>query len=573
MKNAENTSLIRIAALFAAALQLPGLCLGGSMENMRAASSAFSLPALTKPVPYALPGKPAVRPGALLPPEVAAKLPELGIKLDDWDLWRIEEIYNLWRQAGQTLWPGVTGVETTPILLVFPWKNDVLIGHPHPPADCLPFSSDLGADRFCYRKNVATHYSGEMKALNGVPTVMVFTLATLDERGAQQMNTPAYRHPYLSNSATYAHELFHAFQAREKTYLAQDPDATGVSKVDYPSGDPELNMLLGVEARVLADALYASGPALDELMRDFMAVRAERYSRLMPKARRAAGFFELIEGTAQYISYSISSGVQPGLKPLPETLFDPRFTGYNAQDSLGESISSTLKIIHRSQKVSSCAFAYHSGAAIAFALDKLDPGWKADLFRTVSGRGRSLDSLVAGLVKPDNSPERLARVKARYNAAALLAETEAELGAQLAENKKNIAAFKAMPGRRVRLVFPDTPADDVGLVAPAALAEYGAERLYLQGFYGVQYGKRDELKAAISTPVLLDMISGTVELVLPGSAPAWPEIKAGRVYQSGIWTVYEEGVSVGGEIFGWSGERLEVSEKDGVLTLGFYRKL
>jgi hypothetical protein len=573
-------SIFKAAACFSLAafsvLVRPGLCLGGA-EALRASGNAFSLPMPAKPLPYALPGKPlAGRAGTPLPPEVAAKLPELGIALDGWDLLRIEEVYNFWRQAGPALWPGVTGIETTPIELVFPKKYDVLIGHPRPPSDCRPFSDRLPAERFCYRLNRSLSHSSETKPVNGVSTVLLHTLGSMDEYGAQSMATPGYRYDYLANAATHDHELFHAFQYREQEQLPKDPDSPGVSRTDYPSTNPELNMLLGVEARVLADALDASGPALAELVKDLLALRAERYSRLTPGARRAAGHTELIEGTAQYISYSVRSGFQPGLAPLPETFSDPRFAGYSGRDAVGEALKPVLKMLHRSQVVNSCAFAYHSGAALAFTLDRLDPGWKDGLFRTCSGKDCSLDTLLGRRVQADNTAERLARVLARYDAPALLAETRAELAELLAKNRKLIEDFRALPGRRYRLVFPGTPADGVGLVAPARLAEYGDERLFLDGCYGVQYARgfhSYDVDARISAPVLMNVASGEVELVLPVSGPAWPEIKAGRVYQSGVWTVYEEGVSVGGGVFKWNGDRLAVSERDGEITLAFYPKL
>lgn len=554
--------------------QLPAPCGAAGMEGLRASGNNFSLPALTRVRPYQLPDKPwAVEPGPLLPPEVAARVPELGIQLDDWDLWRLEENYNFWRKAGPALWPGVTGVEATPIQLVFPGRYNVLLGHQRPPADCLPFSDRLPKERFCYRKDAVFVHGAFMGDLNGEDTVSINTLGEMDSYGAQVMGAPGYRHDYLANAATQNHELFHAFQNRERKLLPQEAGYPRVSRLDYPDKNPGLNMLLGLEARILTGALDAGGPALRELMRDFMAVRAERYALLSPKARLIAGYMELIEGTAQYISYAVQLGVNPGLVPLPETISDPRFTGYAARDSISASLRPRLAQLHLHQSVRTCVFAYQSGAALALALDRLDPSWKSGLFRTCSGKSCSLDTLVGRLVEPDNTPARLARVKARYEAARLLAESEADLAELLAADKKLIEEFRALPGPRVRLAFPGTPPDDIAVVAPAKLAEYGAERLYRDGCYGVQYAKgleQYDVEILVKAPGLLDLRSMALELALPAGAPGVSGIKADSVRQSGGETVYEGNVSLDNGVFRWKGDKLAVAASDGGTLLSFY---
>lgn len=558
-------------ALFA---QLPNTCRAAGMEGLRASGGAFGLPKLAAVRPYQLPDKPwAVPPGRLLPPEVAAKLPELGIQLDDWDLWRLEENYNFWRKAGPVLWPGVTGVEATPIQLVFPGRYDILLGHPSPPADCLPFSDRLPAERFCYRKDTVFVHGAFAGNLNGENTVSANTLGEMDKYGGQVMGNPAYRHDYLANAATLNHELFHAFQSREKKLLPPEPGYPGVSRLDYPDKNPELNMLLGLEARILADALDAGGPALRELMRDFLAVRAERYALLPLKARLIAGYMELIEGTAQYISYAVQLGVNPGLVPLQETLSDPRFTGYSVRDNIAAVLKPRLALLHLHQSVQTCVFAYQSGAALALTLDRLDPAWKTGLFRTCSGKGCSLDTLVERLVGPDNSPDRLASVKARYDAPRLLAESEADLAELLAANKKLIDDFRALPGPRVRLAFPGTSPDDIAVVAPAKLAEYGMERLYIDGCYGVQYAKaaeQSDVEILVKAPGLLDLKSMTLELSLPASAPGISGIKADSVRQDGDKTVYEGNVSLDNGVLRWKGDKLAAAEQEGIPQLFFY---
>lgn len=560
------------AALLAAWLCCPAAAAG--LEELRGSALNFGLPRLAAPAPLALPGEPQyVRSGALLPPEVTARLPELGIELNDLDLGRLEESYNFWRQAGPAVWAGVTGVEATPIELVFPNRYNVLIGHPRPPEGCLPFSERLPAERFCYRKDPYFGPGAGTGKLNGVPAVYINTFGVMDALGAQHYNDPDYKSNYLINLATLNHELLHAFQFREKALLPQEAHPS-VGKDSYPYGDPELNALLGVEGRILADALRAGGEGeMRELALDYQAVRAERHSRLPAAARMAGRYMELIEGTAKYISYKVLYGAYPALTPLPGTLADPRFPGYGREDRFADALEPALLGLHSFKMAYMATYGYYSGAAVSGLLDKLSPGWKDGLFRSCSGFSCGLDTLLERTARPDNTPARVARALARYDEPRLRAESELELASLLAGNRKKIEDFKAAPGRRARLAFPGTPAADMQYVASGnGVAEYGGERLYTEGCNKVVYsaGEEHAVDFTVKNTALLNMRTAVLEVALPDSAPASPEIKADRVSQAGGETVYEGNVSFDNGVFKWSGGKLGVSEENGVTLLSFY---
>lgn len=542
----------------------------GELEDLRGGAAAFALPRLVPERPYALPEKPAFPPGALLPPEVSARLPGLGIELGDRDLWRLEEVYNFWRQAGPRVWPGAAGMESVPVRFVFPHKYDVLIGHPRPPAGCLPFSDKLPAERYCYYPDTEFAYGGGGGKINGVFTVSLNTLEAMDAYGAQVFPGQGYRHDYLAAAATAAHEMFHGYQYRERAQLPP----VNVGKADYVYTDPEANALLGLEGRILADGLGAQdGGALRELMRDLLAVRSARHSLLTEGSEIVGRYMELVEGTAQYVSYSLQYGLHPGLEPLAETAADPRFAGYSARDAAAEVLRARLASLHRPDAARMASYAYQTGAALAHALDKLDPSWKKDLFRLCSGKSCGLDTIAAYLVGPDSTPARLAGIKARYGHEKILAESEAGLAALLAANKADIDAFLALPGRRVRLHFPGTPPGGVAVGGPADLAEYRLLRLFRRGCHFVEYGEAGrELEIAFSAaaPLLQDRKTGSLELVLPAAAPAAPVITADRVTREGEALVYEGGVSFGNGVFGWKGGRLGVIQREGVTELLFY---
>lgn len=554
--------------------QLPSPCGAAGTEGLRASGNSFSLPEPAAARPSQLPDVPQfVMSAALLPPEVTAKLPELGIKLADRDLWRLAEVYNFLRQVGPSVWPEITGVEATPVQFVFPRLYDVLIGHPNPPADCLPFSATLPAGKFCYRRSTALSYGGGAGYVNKVYTISVNTLEYMDE--VENAQHPGSRHDYKRNSATAAHELFHGFQRREMQFLPPEGEYPPMGKADYPYTDAGLNTLLGLEGRILADALSAGDEAgLREFMRDFMAVRAARHA-LLPEGIPVLGrYMELVEGTAEYITFSFEFGAHPGLTPLPETLLDPRFPGYGAPDKVTEVLKARLSTLHLVYASEKTYYSYPVGAALGRVLDRLNPSWKEGFFRRCSGLGRGLDTELESVVSPDNSPARVERAKARYDAPRLLAEAERDLAAVLEKSRALMDAFYAAPGRRVRLAFPGTPSTNVLVAGPADLAEYGRKRLYKLGCQLVQYGKgaawsRINFSAA-SPPALLDREAVTLEMVLPASAPASPDISAASVTRNGGETVYEGNVSLDNGVFSWTGDKLTVSERDGVTLLSFY---
>ncbi|MDD2805714.1 MAG: hypothetical protein PHV33_09175 [Elusimicrobiales bacterium] len=565
------TPNLRKPALFLLALSLAGVCSAGQMENLRVGGARFGYFNFGLDGAVRIPAPPKQRPAGLLPPEVAAKLPALGIKLEEEDLWRLQEIYNLWRQAGAGLWPGLQGLETTPLQFSFPHKYNILLGHPNPPADCLPFSDRLPAASFCYRKDAAFAFGGLAGPVNGIPTVSFNTLDAQDEYVNQLYPGNNYKADYLQTMATVSHELLHAFQYREKKFLPQESGYGGLSKVDYPYTDPELNMLVGLEGRILAAALDAGDAGgLAELARDFMAVRAERHSRLPPAMPVLGRYMELVEGTAQYISYKVQYGAHAAVTPLAETLLDPRFPGYAPKDTAAAALKARLGALHTYNYNKFATYTYQTGAALALLLDKLSPSWKKDIFRTCSGKGRGLDTLLEELITPDNSPARLDRAKARYGAPELLAAAEQDLAALLAENKRLIDAFRAAPGPRVLLAFPGA-AEDLTIYAPGSMVEYAGERLYDKGCSAIEYqGAAGEITFARAVPVLLDKKNATVELALPAGLQGAPSITADSAVQSGSATVYAGNVAYDNGLFSWKGAKLGVTEIDGNTILTFY---
>lgn len=518
---------------------------------------------------------------AAMPPEAAAVFDKAGVTLTDADLYRIAEIYNFWDQKGGDIWPGMY-IATTPVQIIFPEKLDVLMGSPKPPEDCVKTDIALpGFGRtFCHRPDRKFLHGAATGREGGDLAVSVNTLDVFESyvNGLLQKQKPGaekFSKPYLLYLGEIAHELTHAYQQYEARSLPES-EMSGplkMTKVDYPYQDAEACLLLGYEGRLLADLLDETGPEkVRDLWRDFLAVRRSRRARLPGDLAAVERVMELREGTAQYVGWSVQHGKNDGVKPLPQLAADPRFAGYASSDTFRSTLKQQLGQLHRPGQSRWMLYVYTTGTALAYNLEKAAPGWKSGLFRRVGGIKSGLDDLAAGGVPPaGDDKKRLEAVGARYDAGAMRAAIKEDLDKDLADNKAKLDKFYAAPGRRVRFSFAGAKPEEVLVLGPVLLTEYGKLRVFEAGANRVAYnlGEKDERSVtfAKALPVLIDRAIGRVELALPEGAEA--RIKAGKTEEKKGRKIYSGGVEYDNGVFSWKGERLEVAEKDGVTTLTF----
>ena len=217
-------------------------------------------------------------------------------------------------------------------------------------------------------------------------------------------------------------------------------------------------------------------------------------------------------------------------------------------------------------------YVYTTGTALAYNLDKAAPGWKKGLFRRVSGIKTGLDDLITASIKRSGSDKkRLEAVRARYNAGEMRAKIEEALAKDLADNKVKLDKFYAAPGKRYQLAFRGAKPADVVVMGPVLLTEYGPLRVFEPGASKVAHnlGEKNEnsVSFAKALPLLIDRSTGRLELAVQGDAA--PVIKAEKTISKKDRTLYTGGVEFSNGIFSWKGEKLEVSEKEGITTLLF----
>lgn len=518
-----------------------------------------------------------------MPPEAAAVFEKAGVRLTDADLYRVAEVYNYWRQRGESIWPGVD-MATVPVQFVFPEKLDVLIGHPSPPLDCVQEDIQLPAfgKTFCHRPD-RTFLNGAMtgKVGNGLAvsfnTMDVFDDYVNDYFLKNNIKQEKFAKPYLQYLGELAHEMMHAHQAFEARHLPKKErgrEGPKLNKADYPYQDEENCLLLGLEGRILADLLEeeSSLRAVD-LWRDFLLVRSRRHRRLPKDIVNVERYMELSEGTAQYVGWSVQHGDNRGMVPLPETAADPRFPGYVSSGSLRGALLPLLKTLEDPKQGRMMPYVYWTGTGMAATLDKASPGWKRGLFRSASGLSSGLFDLLGASIKPaGEAKQRFAAIEARYGADELRRKVREALDKDLAENKSKLEKFFAAPGKRVSLVFHGLKPEEIMVVAPGMLTEVGKLRVYEAGVNKIlcRLGRRNETRMDFSKvlPVLLDRETGRLELALPeGDALS---IQAEKTSSKAGTTVYKGGVELKSPVFGWKGKKLVVSEEGGRATLTFF---
>ncbi|MBF0547051.1 MAG: hypothetical protein HQM08_21600 [Candidatus Riflebacteria bacterium] len=142
------------------------------------------------------------------------------ITLETKDLVMIKAVYAFWESFGKSIWPGVD-ISTTPMSIVFPQKQNILIGHPNPPKDAIYLSESLpflNKKAFLYPDR--TFMNGLMTSPNyeGKPTVFFNTIQTYNEfvhKYAQDNHKPDlenYQKPLLEHLGGILHELFVNFR-------------------------------------------------------------------------------------------------------------------------------------------------------------------------------------------------------------------------------------------------------------------------------------------------------------------------------------------------------------------------
>ncbi len=275
---------------------------------------------------------------------------------------------------GTLVWPGWT---EPPPMLVRSGDADCLLDHPAPPAGFEVVRPGVARlDRHLLPVPAATAFE-----VGGVWSVAVPARAELqafvDEhlgRGLVVLDQALYER-------TLVHEAFHAFQMAAVGGLAGVPEFGPTASLDDVASHTDFDTAQTAQGTALFEALSAPtvGEAVAAVER-FLAAR-ETWRAAAPSGTEALELqLEWLEGTARYADVLMAS------IPAPEPL-----------GRVGEAWGQLVDQVRQPPGVATGARDRYAalGAAQAFVLDRVHPGWRA---RAIPG-GASLEGLLRAVVE------------------------------------------------------------------------------------------------------------------------------------------------------------------------------
>ncbi len=309
-------------------------------------------------------------------------------RLADVDKARLAEALHLKQALGNALWPGL-GDADIPVLL---WNSETsfLFGLKVAPAGWQPVPGDTFLGKPYFRQptdnpqNFAVPVGGRLAA----------SIATKSETDAflveqfQSMLPPLLNQvfPYRAliqpsevQISAVLHEGFHVFQSQAAPDKLAAAEAINARESDYWQADAATPDAWKQEVALLDKALEAA--TMEEtrsLARQFVDRRQARRAdqNLADDLVRFERLIEWEEGLAKYVELASwrLAGETPGYAPLAELAVDSDFHGYETFASRWSQEMSTMK---RQASREGVTRFYYTGAAQAFLLDRLAPGWQA----------------------------------------------------------------------------------------------------------------------------------------------------------------------------------------------------
>ncbi len=452
---------------------------------------------------------------------------ESKVKIDPAMLLYLKECRRVVTAVGDKIWTG-WDISRTPILFYRPGIQDILINFPHKPEGFQPLTGfdPLEGETVYYRDGktfIDIDGQNTVRDIDGVRTLVVADGPSNQRQqlwGAIQGHSPDSIQKWIDawnflpdrpygQMAMILHEGFHAFQGTQ----APDKEPNELAAIDYPLLDVRNNALWSLEAALVHDALIAPdrAAALSKI-KGLVAVREERRTGLAKALVEYEDLEEYLEGLAKYVEFAFLREAQ-GLEPAPELFYLNGFYGYGPQlkkvlddefARIKDTIAANIDLTGNKFGVGPLRFRlYSSGAALAWFLDEVDPGWKAEIFKpgvTLFGRLEKAVNL-----SPEEAARLAAQAKKDYDFPALekeKVEFKFEGEKVLAEKVAGILETKKT------LVVIDYAAQEkiAGLAfTPFGVTRVGADRvIYDLVPLAGKFAGGCEFKFARVSPVLVD---------------------------------------------------------------------
>ena len=385
-------------------------------------ASAFALPQETQP-------------SANAPTTGVAEVSSLEI-----DPALLLELQCVWQIIGSDhnpVWPG-WDARKTPVLFYLPDVQDVLLNHPSPPNDFLPYTGPL-ADAFpsMLVRNGKTEFAFDgqntSRVLFGEQTLIVadtlsnrknwlrgWASSTTElEQRLVDLEYPSLRADPYQQMEMIAHEAFHVFQYKHLGHdLGNDHNARF-----YPCLSVEGNVLLALEGKAMVASITApTVQASHEFALQWLALRLKRRQDMTKEAQGFEDDNEFMEGLATYAGLRC-------LEELEGQSWPPALDyiqGFHGLSDMSGSRAKQLALLTRSMRgevnVNNDLYGvaparkrmYSSGLGIALMLDRLaEATWEEEIalpHQTMTGLvekilSPSQQQLAAALFEARKDPE------------------------------------------------------------------------------------------------------------------------------------------------------------------------
>jgi hypothetical protein len=327
------------------------------------------------------------------------------LRIDPLMLTSLKECRNITKALGNELFTGWE-FQKTPVLFYRPNVQELLINFPYKPRGFSDYTgfNPLGSETIYFRNDTTLCDIDDQNTSREIDSISVLIVADPYSSMRNQFRDVVSRPKDWANDwlkgwnfipspydqlQTILHEAFHVYQNK----MAPDKGADESAVAQYPLLDPVNNALYVLEGNILKDALltYSGDPASRlEKLKEFVAVRSYRQSRLDSNSVAYENLNEYVEGLAKYIQYRFLN-LGERIEPINEMYYHQGFNGYRG--ILSKLFEDAMRNMVNVVAVNDDRFGnkygsgplrfklYELGACQALLLDAVMPSWKEKIFQ------------------------------------------------------------------------------------------------------------------------------------------------------------------------------------------------
>jgi len=357
-------------------------------------------------------------------------------------------VHFTFKNFANDIWQGYD-LSTEPYIMYIPDELVLFLNAPIKPAGFQPYPSDwqdIGATAFVHFGTYG-NLMGQFVFDFPIDSLKIFAMGMPNEL---LFSTP---NPPLTLFRATVHEGFHHYQ---RDHFGDIPWAR---EEQYPILDTENTALASLEMLILKDALQAmynrDRKAMEELLKEFVAVRVYRWRQGEPFIRQYEQGQEINEGTAKYVedkavdcllklkSIQINNHWLMALEEYLQNVTTKNLLLDDIQSRLtGRAVAPDDMLRNR---------IYPLGASLGFLMDELKIDWKRKF--QAAGPDISLPSLLIKYFRLDSTQltDYLLKAKSNYHYPEIFSSVKNLIDEYYAGYQKALEEFNNLPGTRIEI--------------------------------------------------------------------------------------------------------------------------